>query len=546
MTANESTLLLETELLDGSYDCVDRLVLRAYFPLVQSPGGMRAWWRRWHGSDDRLDDTNLMRLAGRFGRRVRAWAEHRGVPIVFAASGQRKDELAESSLPRDRTFRGVFLIVVGRAPASVWHVQRTQSGSIRTIERKRPYVNHYAFHIMDDEWGHLIIRFCPHPPFGALVLLNGHEYVARQAQRAGVSFIKEGNCFTTVSDATGLDRVAETLSSSSSAGRLARVCERWIYSAVLCFALDLADQERTGFRYRYSVFQAEYSRNLLFTRGSEMDQVFSRLIERTRARLEIRSVRTLFGRRHRPKRSRQRVPREEVALERSRYDLTVFKVHSGQRTLKVYSKGERVLRIEAIVHNARDLPCGTGLDKLPAIVAALRGMADRFVEVLDCVDTSFVAAPLLDTLPEPSQVGRMRVGGLDLNRPRSRAVLEAVLALSPLPEGFTASALAERVRPHLRQTAYAASQAAYDLRKLRGKGLIEKLPKSRRYRASAEALRTMAALLVLREHVIAPVLAGAGKPKPGRQPKHLNPADQQYRVLHREMRSLFAVIGIAA
>ena len=29
-----------------------------------------------------------------------------------------------------------------------------------------------------------------------------------------------------------------------------------MYSAVLCFALDLDDQERTGFRYDYSFFQA--------------------------------------------------------------------------------------------------------------------------------------------------------------------------------------------------------------------------------------------------------------------------------------------------
>ena len=54
------------DLLTGSYDCVDRIVLNAYFPLGHSPGGFRTWWRRWHGdSDEELDNTRLMRMAGR-------------------------------------------------------------------------------------------------------------------------------------------------------------------------------------------------------------------------------------------------------------------------------------------------------------------------------------------------------------------------------------------------------------------------------------------------------------------------------------------------
>ena len=52
-------------LLEGSYDCVDRVVLNAYMAPCHSPGGSRAWWRLWHeGSDAQLDDTHLIRLAG--------------------------------------------------------------------------------------------------------------------------------------------------------------------------------------------------------------------------------------------------------------------------------------------------------------------------------------------------------------------------------------------------------------------------------------------------------------------------------------------------
>mgnify|MGYP001102920852 CR=1 FL=1 len=52
--------------LEGVYDCPDRIVLNAFYPLGYNPGGFREWWRRLHGGDDDLDDAHLMRMAGRF------------------------------------------------------------------------------------------------------------------------------------------------------------------------------------------------------------------------------------------------------------------------------------------------------------------------------------------------------------------------------------------------------------------------------------------------------------------------------------------------
>src|SRR5438477_12921066 len=67
------------ELLDGCYDCVDRIVLNAYNTLCYSAAGFRHWWRRFmNGSDEHLDNTHLMRLAGRFSRRIRGFARAPG------------------------------------------------------------------------------------------------------------------------------------------------------------------------------------------------------------------------------------------------------------------------------------------------------------------------------------------------------------------------------------------------------------------------------------------------------------------------------------
>ncbi len=150
------------EILDGQYDCVDRIVLNAYYPLGQTPGGFRTWWRQLHGTDENLTETMVMRYAGRFARRIRAFAEKNGIPVLQCGRGDRKHEVADPYIPTDPDARGIFCILYGRAPAPVREIKRFGRGGI-DIRKKtpQPFVNHYHFHIMDPEWGHLIVRLCP-------------------------------------------------------------------------------------------------------------------------------------------------------------------------------------------------------------------------------------------------------------------------------------------------------------------------------------------------------------------------------------------------
>jgi hypothetical protein len=537
------------DLLTGSYDCVDRIVLNAYYPLGHNPGGFRVWWRRWHeDSDEQLDNAHLMRLAGRFARRVRAWAEAHQVRVVDCKAGQRKHLIAEEYLRQHTVGVGVFLILVARAPATVWKVNRCRSGVIRNLEKTRQFVNHYSFHIMDPAWGHLTIKMSGHPPFGAQVILNGHEYVACQGQSSGIRFAKEGNCFTRVDEPERLAQVADTLSQPGTIGRLSQVLDRWIYSACLCFGLDLAEQARSGFGYAYSVYQVEYSRNLIFASGAVMERAFDTVVDRTRTRLDVPRLRTLFGVGKRPRHlGADLSPRQAVVIERPRWNLTLFKVHFGLLTLKGYTKGEHVLRFEAIVHNTATLHTGRVLENFPAIVAHLAAMVDRFTSMLDCVDVAFLPDGILDQLPTPSQIGATRVGGVDINKPRVRAALTATLALAVAPDGFTVGDLAGKVRSVTgqNQEEFTVRQAAYDLRKLRAKQLVVKPGRTRRYQVPGEAARTIAALLTLRDQVIAPILAGIRRPGPGRPPKSRTHIDHDYEILRAGMRTLFHDLAIS-
>ena len=100
-------------------------------------------------------------------------------------------------------------------------------------------------------------------------------------------------------------------------GRLSQVLDRWIYTACLCFGLDFAEQARSCFSYPYSVYQVEYSRNLILASGAVMERAFDTIVDRTRKRLDVPRLRTLFGVGRRPRhRDADLSPRQAVVIER--------------------------------------------------------------------------------------------------------------------------------------------------------------------------------------------------------------------------------------
>ena len=539
------------ELLEGVYDCVDRIVLNAFFPLGQTGGGVRSWWRQLNGDDAQLDDKHLREMAGTFSRRLHAFCAKQGIPIIEASNGQRKHELAAPHMPKDPTFCGLFLVITGNAPAPIWEVKRNTAGQITEIRHRKnwPYVKHYYFHLIDREWGHVTIRMCGYPPFGAQLILNGHEWVEREAQRTCLTAVKEGNCFVEGSDFAAVNRVAARLHQESVIGRLRELCERWIYFTCLCFALTHEEQKRIGFAYQYSVFQLELSRNLLFLRGTTMDEVYQKLIDRTRAPLDLKQVKTIFGFSHRPhhgpKRGRERV-QVVKAVEAKNYDLTVFKVKWGNLTLKLYDKGGRVLRIEVVAHNVKDLRGGKILDKLPELLKRMREMLVRFLGTVQAAHVAFLDEGAYERWSKPTQRGTRRLAGIDFNKARNRQVVDAVVALSTRPGGFTLAQVAEAVQQRAGRSlkGYSSRNAAYDLAKLKGKKLVHSVKGSRCYKADPSGVRAMCAYLILRDKVIKPLLAGVVRPF-GRAPKVQAPVDQHYVRLREELNRTFETIGLA-
>jgi hypothetical protein len=147
-----------------------------------------------------------------------------------------------------------------------------------------------------------------------------------------------------------------------------------------------------------------------------MEQVFQAVIDRTRTPLDLDQVKTIFGYKKRPWRTKLSEGRYEAAIEKPGYSLTVFKVHYGKLTLKIYTKGESTLRIEVVVHNTLELPRCRPLERFANVIERLRAIIEKFLETVHSIDVCFVADATLEQLPTATRVGKSKVGGIDYNQ----------------------------------------------------------------------------------------------------------------------------------
>lgn len=95
-------------------------------------------------------------------------------------------------------------------------------------------------------------------------------------------------------------------------------------------------------------------------------------------------------------------PCPEAVVEPPTCHLTVFKPHLANLTLKVCSKGARLLRFEMTVHNTKTLSLKRSLDHFPSLLIYLSSIVVRFLDTLQAVEITLISDDLLERLPTPA------------------------------------------------------------------------------------------------------------------------------------------------
>jgi hypothetical protein len=477
---------------------VDRLFLQGYVPKLMTPFQVVRFLL------DRGNPIPSPALLGKIGRAYVAaidrFAADNAVAVVHFGKGESKEQIARQyfrAAEREDRF-GVVLIGVAQERTTAWRgFRRGGSDSHPHFEfaRQRVCVNHYYFYIRDRDWGPGFIKTCAYAPFPVWVYLNGHEWAKRQAEQAGIAFQALDNGFASVADTDALGAITNRLT----AREVWHFFDRW--QARLPSPFDAADRRR-GYRYQLAFRQLELSDTRVFDRPAAGRAWFEQTIRDQLTLGRPDNIAIVFARRVSrctPGRFHTRVITRGVQ--------PAIQVHYKASKVKQYLKEGRALRTETTVNDTYDFGIGRLLtaDNWDALVRVGHDVNQR---LLDAQLQACACAPDAATLQRivlPSIEDGQPAPGLRFGDPRVMALLASLCAFCHLFDGITNRSLRALIADLL--PGYTTRQMTYDLRRLRRKGLIRRVPRTQRYQLTNEGRRLAVFFTKTHTRIVCPSLA---------------------------------------
>jgi hypothetical protein len=461
--------------------CIDRLYLHAYLPKLQTSGGLCYFLRDQRGHP--IPSPALFRpMHDRFVAAVNTFAERHAVPVVKFDPGQDKDAIANAHRARFTGREGVVLLGVAQEKQRSFKGQKRrgpQGGVTFDFSRQWVAVNQYYFYVHDRDWGPGFIKLGTYLPYPVKVCLNGHEWVKQQLRRRRIRFESLDNGFLACPDPAALQATCDALGP----GDVQAFFDRW--SPRLPWPLTPADRA-AGYTHRLALNQLEVSLTQVFDRPVQGRHFFEAVIRENLDLGRPDRVGLLF-----PLRLTRATPpptygyRTRVITDGVQPSLHVEYKHSH---VKQYFKEQRALRTETTINNPKDFYVAKAVDNLPFLRDLGQQVNRKLLEVERLSHHCVLTQDALDRLQQPTVEAGQRVSALRFGDPRVMALFQAITTFTHLPRGFRNRDL----RPHVEALlgrSYSAAQMTYDLRRLRLKGVIHRIPKTHRYTATSYGLK---------------------------------------------------------
>jgi hypothetical protein len=523
--------------IDFRYSCFDRLLLHGYIRALYSGGSVVAFLRQRRGAK-LVSPAYLRQISCAYHHQVELDARRDGLDIVAPPDDVRRHDWVEPYFQQRGRQAGLAVILKCRERARVAACYPSRGFLIEPAWR---YVNLYYFYLQDEQLGRMFLRVCPYFPFDVQVYLNSHEWLTQQLRAEGIAFRKHDNAFLDCANPERLQQLADSFGPE----HLIAGVEPWLRRLIPFFT---AEEWAEGYRHRLFVAQAEYCQNILFHSASGLDRLFAGLLDSNRTIGHPDKLAVIFGRgRFHPDTSTT-----QTEVKSTRLKTTVIKTTFGGTSLKQYVKDHRLLRTETSCFQLRELSVPKDVKNLPKLREVLDRSNERYLEAQQDILASPLDRGQLERLAQASvsATGR-RTPGLHLDDRRLLAVLEALTSFVHLiGQGcFRTGELLAEVQRALEQPGYRLSQLRYDLGKLRGKGLVVRLPRSQRYELTSEGYRLAVLYQKLYQRLYAPLTASTLEPVPGdnRVPNsRKRKLDRLYESVDKALRQLSEGVGIAA
>jgi hypothetical protein len=461
--------------------CIDRLYLHAYMPKLQTSGGLCYFLRDYLGHP--IPSPALFKpMHDRFVTAVEQLVARYSIPVVHFESGHDKDAIANAHRARFTAREGIVMLGVAQEKMRAFKAHK-RSGPGRKVSfdfsRQWVAVNQYYFYLQDRAWGPAFLKIGTYLPYPVKLCLNGHEWVKQQLRRDRIRFESLDNGFLSCADPAALQAACDALSSDD----VRAFFDRWSHR--LPWPVTGADR-RAGYDHRLAINQLEVSLTHVFDRPVHGRHFFEAVIRENLDLGRPDRVKLLF-----PLRLTRATPppefgyRTRVITDGVQPSLHIDYKHSH---VKQYFKEQHALRTETTINNPKDFYAAKRVDNLPYLRDLGQQVNRKLLEVERLSHHCVLTQDALDRLQQPTVEAGQRVSALRFGDPRVMALLQAITAFTHLPRGFRNRDLRPPVAALLGRS-YSSAQMTYDLRRLRLKGLIHRMPKTHRYTVTSYGLK---------------------------------------------------------
>ena len=292
---------------------------------------------------------------------------------------------------------------------------------------------------------------------------------------------------------------------------------------------------------QYSIQQVEYCRNLIFRRNFPIHKLFERSCDIGLYRLTADKISQIFGfRLHRRFKGKL-----FSVLDRIDHGHHVLRAGCKNGLLRMYEKFSTFLRLEVLSNDLRDFGLKKSLVHLDQVRETLAGVADRFAVFEAEALNVHVDFPLFQRLALPIVRGKSRIPGIKIHDTRMIRLMQVLLHAGPTITGWRIAQIHPRVLATfgLAPDSYTLTQLRYDLRKLQGHGLLQRVGRTYRYRLTDKGNRVCLLFVLFHQRVCGPLANSLFNRPPD---SSLGPATKLEKAYRKADHSLQQVIQLLA
>jgi hypothetical protein len=491
--------------ISGVLSCFDRVVITGTLPDIAHAGAV-AGYLSYH--EVRLFDyprwAELLRDELR--HHAEQLASEAGIEIEFIRHHKafRKEDRIKAIIAERGDHPGLVHIFSAMESCSAyrpWHDKQTGHTTLKPTSGK---CLHYYFYFIDESFGLCYVRVPTWAPFRLQVYFNGHSWLARRLENAGIPFEMADNAFLSIADPKQAQSFADRLDAKQLHGRL----NRW--ATQFC---PVHLRFRSG--YHWSFMQVEFATDVIFHQQAQFQPLYESIIRTAVHAVKADNVATFLGRKL------TTAYQGEVGNDFStRIQGTRIRHQMGPTSIKLYDKAGIIARVECTTNDAsffkihrwveqRDGCSEWKLAPLRKNIYSLRDLRklmsaanERYLAYMASIDNPDAGLKDIDKMSgSAKQQGRSFRGFNLFLEPDYRLFLTLGRGEWSI-SGFRAADLRASM-PDL-----SPSQSSYLLKRLRTHGLIKKVGRRYKYYLTKFGRRVLAASLKIREYFVLPALCG--------------------------------------